>query len=395
MVCSSDSPGGNPGPSAGTAAPRKLTLGQFSLMIETLRREGYRVIGPTLRASAVAYEEIRSLEDLPAGWSDQQEAGSYRLWQRPDKALFGHHAGQDSWKRWLHVPMVRLWQARRKAGRFTLTELPEEDPAPLAFLGVRPCDLAAIRIQDAILTGGPYVDPLYRARRERAMLIGVNCTEPCGTCFCASMKTGPDVQEGFDLALTEMPKEEAGETHTFIAQCGSPRGEELLGRVGARPASDEEQEAARRLVAQAAGQMGRTLRTDDLRELLQDNFDHPRWEAVARRCLTCGNCTMVCPTCFCTTVEDSTDLTGGEATRRRVWDVCYTLDFTYLYGGHVRETAKSRYRQWLTHKLSTWIDQFGVSGCVGCGRCITWCPVGIDLTEEVTAIRQTSLSAKG
>ena len=120
-----------------------------------------------------------------------------------------------------------------------------------------------------------------------------------------------------------------------------------------------------------------------MQELLQGNLEHPRWDDVAERCLTCGNCTMVCPTCFCTTVEDHSDLAGRRAERKRRWDSCFTMDFSYIHGGSVRDQARSRYRQWMTHKLASWIDQFGTSGCVGCGRCITWCPVGIDITEEV------------
>ena len=132
-----------------------------------------------------------------------------------------------------------------------------------------------------------------------------------------------------------------------------------------------------------AEQMGRELETDGLRELLERNREHPRWDEVSERCLTCGNCTMVCPTCFCTSVEDVTDLTGEEAERWREWDSCFSLDFSYVVGGSVRSSSRSRYRQWMTHKLGTWWDQFGSSGCVGCGRCITWCPVGIDVTEEL------------
>jgi sulfhydrogenase subunit beta (sulfur reductase) len=133
--------------------------------------------------------------------------------------------------------------------------------------------------------------------------------------------------------------------------------------------------------------MGRQMDTNGLKELLQGNPTHKQWDDVAARCLTCANCTMVCPTCFCTTVEDHTDLTGQTAERVRRWDSCFTLDFSYIHGGSVRTETKSRYRQWMTHKLASWIDQFGTSGCVGCGRCITWCPVGIDITAEVAAIR--------
>jgi ferredoxin len=198
------------------------------------------------------------------------------------------------------------------------------------------------------------------------------------------MNTGPQVTFGFDLALTEVIE---SERHYFVVEVGTERGEEVLHEVPHRQASEEEKAAAARVVAQTAAQMGRTMDTSDIKDLLYRNYEHPRWDEVANRCLTCGNCTMVCPTCFCTTVEDTTDLTGDHAERWRVWDSCFTLDFSYIHGGSVRASGKSRYRQWLTHKLATWIDQFGTSGCVGCGRCITWCPVAIDITEEVRAIR--------
>ena len=147
--------------------------------------------------------------------------------------------------------------------------------------------------------------------------------------------------------------------------------------------------AAAASVDRAAQQMGRAMDTHDIRDLLLDNLDHPRWDAVASRCLSCANCTLVCPTCFCSAVEDTTDLSGEEAERARVWDSCFSVDYSYIHGGSVRQSGRSRYRQWMTHKLGTWFDQFGTSGCVGCGRCITWCPVGIDITEEVAAIRAT------
>ncbi|MBZ0254314.1 MAG: 4Fe-4S dicluster domain-containing protein, partial [Candidatus Methylomirabilis sp.] len=134
-------------------------------------------------------------------------------------------------------------------------------------------------------------------------------------------------------------------------------------------------------------QMGRSLNTDGVKELLYANAEHPRWAETAERCLSCANCTMVCPTCFCSTVEDVSDLSGEAAERRRKWDSCFTMDFSYLVGGSVRGSGAARYRQWMTHKLGSWIDQFGTSGCVGCGRCIAWCPVGIDITEEAEALR--------
>jgi len=138
--------------------------------------------------------------------------------------------------------------------------------------------------------------------------------------------------------------------------------------------------------------MGRTIDTTDVKSLLYRNSENSRWLETAKRCLTCANCTMVCPTCFCTTIEDVTDLTGKEAERRRKWDSCFTLDFSYIHGGNIRSSAASRYRQWLTHKFAYWQDQFGTYGCVGCGRCITWCPVGLDITEEINSINETEKS---
>jgi sulfhydrogenase subunit beta (sulfur reductase) len=360
-------------------------------LFEALAKRGYEVIGPTVRDGAIVYDRLNSAADLPTGWSDEQDAGRYRLVKRNDGAVFGYAVGPHSWKRTLHPPVQRLWSATRRAQGFEIE--PEKiEPRKVAFLGVRSCELHAIQIQDKILMGGAYVDPGYKARRENTFIIAVNCGQAGGTCFCVSMNTGPKVQAGFDLALTEVL--EAGR-HYFVVQVGTELGKEILDGVPHREADASEIAAAGRVVEQAAGQMGRSMDTADIKGLLYRNYEHPRWDNVASRCLTCGNCTAVCPTCFCTTVEDVTDLTGEHAERWQKWDFCFTMDFSYIHGGSIRSSAKSRYRQWMTHKLASWIDQFGTSGCVGCGRCITWCPVGIDITEELRAIREAERQPEG
>jgi ferredoxin len=169
---------------------------------------------------------------------------------------------------------------------------------------------------------------------------------------------------------------------------GTPRGAEVVEALPRRAAEPGDREAAEAVTLRAEQAMGRTLDTEGLQQLLYRRYEDPRWDEVGRRCLGCANCTMVCPTCFCATVEDATDLTGSATERRRVWDSCFSQEFSYVHGGSVRTSAGARYRQWITHKLATWHEQFGVSGCVGCGRCITWCPVGIDITEEARAARQ-------
>lgn len=360
-------------------------------LIDALVGRGYQVIGPVVREGAIVYDTITRVADLPAGWTDHQEAGRYRLEPRGDGALFGFAVGPQSWKRFLHPPVETLWTMRQGGEGFRISSA-ATTARKLAFLGVRACEMHAIAIQDRVLRDGPYPDTAYVMRRQHAFIIAVNCGQAGGTCFCVSMQTGPKAASGFDLALTELFE---GESHHFLVEVGSPAGAELLEHMPCRQATDVELAGADAVVARTASQMGRSLDTDGIKELLQGNPEHPRWDEVAQRCLTCGNCTLACPTCFCTTVQDHSDLTGSSAERVRKWDSCFTMDFSYLHGGSVRSTARSRYRQWMTHKLASWFDQFGTSGCVGCGRCITWCPVGIDITQEAAAIRATPGAGKG
>ncbi|SDZ18161.1 4Fe-4S dicluster containing protein [Saccharopolyspora shandongensis] len=352
-------------------------------LISVLAGRGRTVIGPTVRDGAIVLAEISSGNELPYGWGVELEAGYYRLRAREDGAAFANSAGPQSWKTFLHPQRVRQWTAERGAeGDFTVAE--DTTPPPsYAFLGVRPCDLRAIAVQDRVLTGGQFTDPAYRGRRERAFLVAVECTEPGATCFCASMDAGPAAGPGYDLVLTEVLDDEG---HRFLARAGSEEGESVLAELPRRPADDTTRVAAHERVTDAAGRMGRTMPAVDLHVLMRDTLAAERWNDVASRCLTCGNCTMVCPTCFCTTVEDVTDLSGDHAERWRRWESCFDLEFTHLQSGPVRTSQRSRYRQWATHKLGTWYDQFGSSGCVGCGRCIVWCPVGIDITEEAHAL---------
>jgi sulfhydrogenase subunit beta (sulfur reductase) len=366
-------------------APAVLTVAGLQALIDGLTRRGYRVVGPTVRDRAIIYDDIASVADLPRGWTDEQDGGHYRLVGRGDDAVFGFAVGPHSWKKFLHPPQQRLWRSERDGDQVRLRPEPLPDER-FAFIGVRACELHAIAIQDRVLIGDAYADPHYRARRAGAFIVALNCGTAGGTCFCASMKTGPKVTGQFDLALTEIRD---GDAPVFLAEEGSDAGRALLSDLPHRPATEAEIEAAASVVARTAAQMGREMRSDDLHSLLLRNLDHPRWDDVAKRCLSCGNCTLVCPTCFCTSVEDSSDVTGTEASRSRRWDSCFTVDFSYIHGGSVRPSTRSRYRQWMTHKLATWWDQFGTSGCVGCGRCITWCPVAIDITEEVRAIRDS------
>jgi ferredoxin len=355
-----------------------LTRVGLDELVAALIADGYRVIGPTLRDDAIVLAELSSGAQLPSGWGVDSAPGRYRLRRRADEAVFGHSAGSQGWKQFLHPPRQVLWSA---AGD-EFIPAPDE-PVRQAFLGVRACDLAAIATLGTVLGGGAHPDGAFARRRRGLFVIAAGCTEPGGVCFCASMGTGPEPGPGYDLALTERIDAEG---HRFVVTVGSPEGERILNAIGARGATDAEVHEARAAVRAAAARMGRQMPALDIRQLLADSRESPVWEEVAERCLTCGNCTMVCPTCFCTTTEDTTDLSGEHAERSQRWASCFEIDFSYLHGGSVRSSGASRYRQWITHKLSTWYDQFGSSGCVGCGRCIAWCPVGIDITEEVTRL---------
>lgn len=342
----------------------------LATLIQALQGRGYRVIGPLIREGAIVYDEIATVACLARGYRDRLAPGSYRLEPGEPERYFDHTAGPSSWKSFVHPPRRPLFVLHQEGQRI-------ETPAPTgpaAFLGVRACELAALSV---LRKAVPYP--------EQPFLVAVECMRAGELCFCASMNTGPSVGPGYDLALDELEQ-------LFLVRSGTPRGEEVLDDLPLTPALPSDVARARKQVAETANHMGRKLETEGLREVLLHNPEHSRWSEVANRCMACANCTMVCPTCFCTTVEDHTDLSGRRAERVELWDSCFNLDFTYTNGQPARGSVRARYRHWLTHKLASWHDQFGTSGCVGCGRCIAWCPVGIDLTEEAAALRQESTS---
>ncbi len=356
-----------------------------------LRSRGFRTLGPVEKDGAIVHAEVGGAGDLPAGWSDRQQPGSYRLERTGGPELFGWAVGPASWKSEFFPPEELVWRAPpTPADQPPTPSEPDQQERPVALVGARPCELAGLRVLDHVLSNNAVVDDRYAARREGAFVVVAECGSPSSSCFCTSMGTGPHAGDDFDLALTEL----VDGRHRFLVRVGSPAGAEVLDQLPHRPPDTADRDERGLVLARAVAAIERRLDTDGLPELLARNLEHPRWEEVAARCLSCGNCTLVCPTCFCSDVTDTSDLSGSVERHRR-WASCFDLDHSYLHGGPVRPTTSSRYRQWLTHKLSTWWDQFGESGCVGCGRCITWCPVGIDLTEEAGAIRRTDGARAG
>lgn len=347
-------------------------------LVDLLLGQGYRVVGPRVRDGAVIWESIQRIDDLPRGWREVQAPGRYRLERTDSPRYFDVLHGPDSLKRFVFTPREPLLVIERK-GRKASVRTYGPAPEAVALLGVRACDLAGLQVQDRIFLQDAVADPYYQARRQSLLIIAVHCTRAASTCFCASMETGPRARRGFDLALLEQDE-------GFLVEYGSERGRALLDGLPASPAVPEQVAAGTEAIAQCARSQVRAIDRTVLPQALYAAHEHPRWDDVAARCLACTNCTMVCPTCFCHKVEEHASLDGRATERARVWDSCFTPDHGYIHGKNVRPTTKDRYRLWVTHKLASWIDQFGVSGCVGCGRCLTWCPTGIDLTEEVRVL---------
>ncbi len=336
----------------------------------------YRVLGPSSRNGSIVFAEIGSLFELPIGMRLEDSPGRSQLVEGASGVVFGFAVGPESPKKWLYPSERVLFRARRVGPSFEVTRDPG-DERPLAFVGARGCDLAAIAAQDRILIHGPLADERYAGRRASMFVVAVNCSRPSAMCFCGSMGTGPSVRSGFDLALTELLEPE----HRFVVEVGTEKGASLLAKVSSASATSADLEARDSVERAASSALTRELDVAPLPEVFDRALESKRWSGLAARCMSCTNCTLVCPTCFCVTFEDTTDLTGTEATRHQRWDSCFSTTHSYLHGGSVRRSGAARYRQWMTHKLGTWSAQFGTSGCVGCGRCTTWCPAGIDFVE--------------
>ena len=386
----------------------RLARRDLQHLIDVLVEAGHRVVGPQVADGAIVLRDLAHADDLPHGWLDEQDGGTYRLRRDPGAGPFDHVVGPHSLKNFLFPPRDTLQRWVRVAGSWQEQAIPRDEP-PLAVIGARACDLQALAVQDAIFIREDSTDPAYAARRDRLVVVAVNCRRAAATCFCHSMQCGPAVTHSFDLALTDPAGDASGgASDAFAVEVGSARGAGLLAEVARRTTvgalDDEAIAAARRVPRDLESRMHarsvepgqprpRSLDTAGIRDLLFDSLAHPRWDEVATRCLSCTNCTLVCPTCFCHSVGEVADLSGDHVDRVRRWASCFEIDHGRMHGGNARPTTASRYRQWLTHKLAGWIDQFGTSGCTGCGRCITWCPVGIDITEEVAAIRASSAPA--
>ncbi len=365
-----------------------LPRADLQRLMDLLRTDGFRLLGPVPRDGSIVIDEISSPDDLPRGLRDVHAPGHVRLETGERDRCFDVVLGPGSLKPFVFAPREALLQIESDGRSFRAEEILPEPPR-LAVFGVRACDLAALRVQDRVFLRDRFPDPWYAARRSRLFLVAVGCTRALETCFCASMGTGPEPGAGADLVLTEQDEE-------FLIRAGSAAGESVLVQLVLARATDEAVARERAALAACAASQSRRVETADLPGALYAKLGAARWAAVGARCLSCGNCTMVCPTCFCHDERDEPllgppDEAGVRSVRVREWHSCFDPAHAQVHGTNFRPEVSDRYRQWLVHKLASWIDQFGSSGCVGCGRCISWCPVGIDLTEELAALREETM----
>ena len=350
---------------------------QLQALIDTLLAAGFSCVGPQVRDGAIIYDVLTQATLLPWGIRAHQAPGEYRLEKIDNKQAFSWANGPQAIKPILFKPSETVWKvARNSAGKLEFNPTAATE-TPVAIIGARACDLA-----DKVFLAKDKTDVRYKQRREALFVVAVNCTYSSNNCFCVSAGTGPNITQPFDLLMTELD-------NGFVIKSGSERGHAILVSLTLNLAANQQIEDAIQAVNNAAMMQTKRIPLDnkrELRDLLFANLNHARWDDVAERCLSCGNCTSVCPTCFCHSETDKPSLDGTGSEHQREWDSCFTAGHSELGGKPIREETSQRYRQWLTHKVGSWFDQFGTSGCVGCGRCTTWCPVGIDITEELAAI---------
>lgn len=316
----------------------------------------YEVVGPVRKGKKYTFEKISSVEEMSL---------DYDTTILPPKKL-------------LLPPKEKLFSFSIEDGVVKIKE--EKEERKTVLFAVHPCDVNAILLLDKVMEKD-FLDPYYFGKRRGMVLIAMNCTQPRENCFCTSFDTGPELKVGYDLLLSDLGKK-------YLVEVGTEDGEKLVKGAKLRNAKKEDMKEKKKRINIVKRKIRKAIEIENLEKYLKKNFDHEKWGELKEKCLFCGSCTLVCPTCFCYNVTDFNSHTLRTGERIRNWDSCLTLEFAEVaLGGNFRKERDARIKQRIYHKLDYFKEQFDSLGCVGCGRCIDACVMEIDITEVISAIR--------
>jgi ferredoxin len=247
------------------------------------------------------------------------------------------------------------------------------------LFGVRPCDARSFSLLDMLFDQEKYRDPYYIKKRAITTVVALGCVHPpFTTCFCTSVDGAPLASDGADLLLTDLGG-------SYLVESFTTKGEALLPAFGGTPAGEAEVKQKEALATQAAGEIRSRVPGHEVKPILDTHFEDPFWNTLHQKCLACGTCTYLCPTCHCFDISDETK--GDAGIRIRNWDSCMFPLFTKETSGHnPRPSQKERWRQRVMHKFRYYVDNFEAIACVGCGRCVMACPVNLDIRKIVADI---------
>ena len=280
----------------------------------------------------------------------------------------------------------KMFDFEREGNQFTGVQEPAKSEKPLILFGIRPCDANSMTVLDKLFSWD-YTDPYYIDRRERATIISFSCTTPQmpqENCFCTSVDGSPSSKEGADMLWTDIGD-------SYYVESLNDKGKKILdlGKELFKDATNDTKTKAQAVQKKAEDTLVRTLSKEGITTALEANFDSTYWDQFSRRCLGCGICTLLCPTCHCFDINDI--ISNGKVWRERTWDSCQNCYYTVHASGHnPRPARKHRQRNRIYHKFLYLPKNLDVLGCVGCGRCISRCPVNIDIIEVAEGVQEVA-----